>query len=118
MKRTLIKAGVVIAAVVVCLAGCELFGDPAAMKLVGTWDLSYTWTGSSESSTAFTLSWDYTWTDDQNYSGTWSLEGTTFTRTFDSGTVYTGTVDSTGTTMSGTMVAWNGNTGVWDATKR
>jgi hypothetical protein len=87
--------------------------------LAGVWNLSYDWycDGSPDTST-WTLGADNRFMSGDGYPGSWSFNGTVFTANYDSGTVYTSTGTVTATSMSGTMVDYNGSPGCWSAAKQ
>jgi hypothetical protein len=122
------KKGWVIAAIVagvlvccICLVaigvGIYLYTNNQSVDVVGTWQLSFDWdcTGQGQPG-SFTFRPDGTFTDGGGSVGNYTLSGTQITLRYDNGTTYTGTVS--GTTMSGEMVAFDGATGCWTATKQ
>ncbi len=87
-----------------------------SVNVVGSWQLIFDWScGGDEQTGSFNLTTDGRFTDGSGSPGTWTLAGTQIVIRYDNGTTYTGTVS--GATMSGQMVAFDGATGCWRATR-
>ena len=128
-RKTWIIIGSILAALAACICIAALItaavlgikylsddGRPARSRAVGTWPLTYDWacTG-SEQTGVFYLYEDGTFADDTEATGTWVLSGDQITMAYEGGTVYTGTLGEG--EMSGTMVAFDGATGCWNASR-
>jgi hypothetical protein len=121
-KRWVIPA--IIAGVLVCCIclvaigiGIYLYSNSQSVGVVGTWNLTFDWSCAGNNQIgSFTFRNNGTFVDGENSPGTYTLTGTQIVIRYDNGTTYTGTVS--GSTMSGQMVAFDGATGCWNATKQ
>jgi len=87
----------------------------AESPVVGTWALSFTFSGDETRTGEWHIEGDGTF--EGHSSGDWVISGDAVTLTFDNGTIYIGTIVN-GNFMSGTMVSGiDGSTGTWEATK-
>lgn len=101
--------------------GCGSDDDPAgvgevvdSVSLEGNWNMTYTWVSFPRSGNvrvflSGSVSGLFTTTD--GYSGTWSLNGSTFTMIINGGgdAVYTGQLVDSGDSISGTMTSSENN---------
>jgi len=89
--------------------------SPTPLPLVGSWVLNYDWgcTGTMNS-IGITFNSEHTFILTDGSPGTWSLEGTDLTFTFDNGTVYSGQYSRK--EISGTMIDTSNETGCWTIT--
>lgn len=103
-------------AMVAGLAGCSKDHDADP---VGTWSFGYTYTGHYTGASIGHIHGNGTIIfEGSGNSGNWSVDGDTITMNFPyrGVTVYSGTVVDNNA-MAGTIVAWNGWTGTWHASK-
>ena len=109
------KIGLIILVVAMAfgLAGCAK--DHHDADPVGTWVISWDW--ECDGSAGLTLWHIFTggsFIDDFGGGGTWAVDRSDITLTYDSGNIYGGTVD--GDSMDGTMIqAGTGRSGCWAA---
>ncbi len=95
--------------------GLVVWDNSVQAPVVGVWNITYNWSGSSSGSALFTLSTGGTFTVGGS-SGTWTYVGNVLTLYYSgSTTIYTGTV--TGQTVSGTM-SGSGSTGTFTGLKQ
>jgi len=119
MKRKFRAGLIILAAAVVLFSGCTIVVTSSE-----TWNLYYTWQGSSEGSAVWTLYSNGTFEDSYGGSGYWSVQGSLFQLQYNSssffytGTTYTGTVYSSSYmagNMSGQDIYGATHNGTWYA---
>ncbi|MCE5256481.1 MAG: hypothetical protein LLF89_06510 [Spirochaetaceae bacterium] len=98
--------------VMLLFSSCSLL-----MRLIaGEWTMYFTWSGSSESSTVWTLNADGTFEDSYTLAGTWESSWNSFKLVYDTyEATYIGTVTANNTYMSGTMSNNLSQSGTWYA---
>ncbi len=113
----------VVAGLVLILGACTSGGsDPTSpgISVTGRWTVTYNWNCDESTGTAeWTINADGTFVTIENdpQQGSWTLQNTAITLTYQSGTVYNGTVDAAGTSMQGTMLDFSNVSGCWTATR-
>ena len=112
-----------LAGFVFALGGCDGGGDDPTspeISVTGLWTLTYDWQCDGITLTAIWLinaDGTFVTVEDNPEHGTWTLQNTAITLTYQGGAVYSGTVDATGTTMQGTMLDANNVSGCWTAVR-